>query len=500
MRKWLVFCVLFVILLPFSVNAQEPPASTPEVGGGETTETTGGETPAAGTPSVSVVDQVILNGMVHVNAAYSEGPGFVVIHVDNGEGSPGPVIGWRWLSPGMNWNIDVPVDAAQATPVMFAMLHSDNNVIGEYEFLVVPDADGPVAVDGSVVTPAFNAEIINSWDQFVAGDSVTIASVTTGASGWLVIHSDNGGAPGPVLGQTQVAAGTTANVAVTLAADGRTTRLWPMLHVDTGVAGTYEFGTVDGADVPVIINGAVATVDFTTAPNARVWDQVVINGDNVPAVDGALTVETPTVRAHSVLSQGPGFLVIHTDNAGAPGPVAGWTAVPDGLSTNVEVVLDQAVELTPVLWPMLHVDTGTVGTYEFLTVPDADGPVAVDGSVITFPISAAPAMEYATPQTAENNVLAFGSVVIDAPGWLVIHSSAEGAPGPVLTQVPLLRGLNSNVWVTLPDAAAAGAQVFPMLHYDTGAAGVYEFGMVDGADNPVFVNENVVVSPLAIAQ
>jgi hypothetical protein len=180
--------------------------------------------------------------------------------------------------------------------------------------------------------------------------------------------------------------------------------------------------------------------------------------------------------------------------------VAGWTAVPDGLSTNVEVVLDQEVALTPVLWPMLHVDTGTVGTYEFLTVPDADGPVAVDGSVVTFPISAAPAMEYATPQTAENNVLAFGSVVIDAPGWLVIHSSAEGAPGPVLTQVPLLRGLNSNVWVTLPDAAAAGAQVFPMLHYDTGAAGVYEFGMVDGADNPVFVNENVVVSPLAIGQ
>jgi nitrate reductase NapE component len=490
MRKWLICCVLLVIALPFSASAQDAPAETPEASSGEM---------MMGTPSVSVVDQVILNSTVRVNSAYSEGPGFVVIHVDNGEGNPGPVIGYRWLSPGMNWNIDIPIDAAQATPVMFAMLHVDTGVVGAYEFLVVPDTDGPVAVDGQVVTPAFGAEVINSWDQFVNGDTVTIASVTTGASGWLVIHSDNGGAPGPVLGQTQVAAGTTPDVAVTLAAEGRTTHLWPMLHVDTGVAGTYEFGSVDGADVPVIIDGKVATVSFSTAPNARVWDQIVIHGDNVPNMEG-MEAMTPTVVAQSVLSQGPGFLVIHTDNAGAPGPVAGWAAVPDGLSTNVEIALDQEVALTPVLWPMLHVDTGAVGTYEFLVVPDTDGPVAVDGSVITFPISAAPAMEYAPEQTAENNVLAFDSVVIDAPGWLVIHSSADGAPGPVLTQVPLLTGLNTNVWVTLPDLAAAGAQVFPMLHYDTGAPGAYEFGSVDGADLPVRVGEQVVVSPLAIAQ
>ena len=35
-----------------------------------------------------------------------------------------------------------------------------------------------------------------------------------------------------------------------------------------------------------------------------------------------------------------------------------------------------------------------------------------------------------------------------------------------------------------------------MLHYDTGEAGVYEFGEVEGADGPVVVQGDIVVGPL----
>src|SRR6185369_6884554 len=94
----------------------------------------------------------------------------------------------------------------------------------------------------------------------------------------------------------------------------------------------------------------------------------------------------------SVLSQGPGFLVIHQDNGGKAGGVAGYAAVSDGLNTDVTVTLDQG-DFTPVLWPMLHVDDNTVGTYEFGTVQGADAPVKdTSNNVITFAINAAPAL------------------------------------------------------------------------------------------------------------
>ena len=47
----------------------------------------------AGTPSVSVSDQIALNGRVMIDSVYSAGQGFVVIHIDN-NGQPGRVAGF----------------------------------------------------------------------------------------------------------------------------------------------------------------------------------------------------------------------------------------------------------------------------------------------------------------------------------------------------------------------------------------------------------------------
>ena len=76
------------------------------------------------TPSVTVSDQISLNGSVVIESAVSDGPGFIVIHADNGEGGPGPVIGHAPLNPGDNFNISVDITATQATPTLFAMLHA----------------------------------------------------------------------------------------------------------------------------------------------------------------------------------------------------------------------------------------------------------------------------------------------------------------------------------------------------------------------------------------
>src|SRR5690606_14939937 len=129
-------------------------------------------------PSVSVSDQVSLDGSILVTSAYSDGPGFIVIHMDNGEGAPGPVIGNAPLNPGQNFNIRVQIDATQATPTLFAMLHADTGEVGVYEFGTVEGADGPVRdAAGNVITPSFKVDLIQADDQLISDNSVTINSV-----------------------------------------------------------------------------------------------------------------------------------------------------------------------------------------------------------------------------------------------------------------------------------------------------------------------------------
>jgi hypothetical protein len=440
-------------------------------------------------PQITVSDQVILNGYARIESVYSEGPGFVVIHIDN-NGAPGPVAGFRSVGAGETRNLDVPVDAALATPVLYAMLHVDDSEVGTYEFGTVEGADAPVAVDGQIVAPAFGAAVISAFDQTV-DSTFTAANVVIETDGWLVIHADADGAPGPVIGQTLIEAGNSADVVVELDTEGITPVLWPMLHVDDGEIGVYEFGAVQGADGPVVLGGTVATVAVTNGPALRVAPQVVIAADGMMMDD-----MTPQVIVESVHLGGPGWVVIHTDNNGAPGPVAGFAAF-DGSARNLVVTLDQDVPLTPVLWPMLHVDDSEIGTYEFGTVEGADAPVANDEGVITFPIAAAPSIAY-TDQTGFTGTITIPEALIDAAGWLVIHADADGAPGPVIGQAPLAAGLNRDITVAV-DVAEAGEQVFPMLHYDTGTPGVYEFGSVEGADLPVSVGGRVIVGPISLS-
>lgn len=441
-------------------------------------------------PAVEVSDQPVLDGTVTVAKVVSEGPGFIVIHKDNGSGSFGPVIGYRWVNPGENFNITVNIDAAQATITLYAMLHVDSGEVGVYEFGTVEGADGPVVVDGAPLSPPFNVAVIHAHDQFIENNTFVADAVIMDGTGFLAIHSDNEGRPGPVIGYASVESGMGTNVAVELDPAGMTDVLWPMLHVDTGQAGVYEFGTVEGADGPVRVGDRVAVTPIWTVPHVRMSSQIVVYGD------GMEMEMAPTATAQSVLSEGQGFLVIHTDNNGAPGPVAGYAAVEAGFNANVVVELDPAV-LTPVLWPMLHVDTGEVGTYEFGTVEGADGPVRVNDQVLTFAIHAAPSITYEVSAGDTAGTIVVSAALIDAPGWLAIHTDNNGAPGPVAGAAPLLRGWNGPIVVTV-DESMMTATVFPMLHYDTGEAGVYEFGTVEGADGPVRVGGNVVVGPAEV--
>lgn len=115
---------------------------------------------------------------------------------------------------------------------------------------------------------------------------------------------------------------------------------------------------------PTAMTEPTATTPPAVSPTIRVDDQSVDGGQLVVA---------------EVVSAGPGWIVIHADGGGKPGAVLGHSPVMDGVNTNVTVSIDDS-EATPVLYAMLHVDAGTVGTYEF---PGSDGPATVNGQMVS---------------------------------------------------------------------------------------------------------------------
>lgn len=464
----LLFLSVFAIftLLAISVSAQDMPA-----------------------PQVSLKDQLVLGGFVTVDSIYSEGPGFVVIH----RASDGGVAGVSApLAAGWTNNLRINLDTTKAEAQMSAMLHVDDGVVGTYEFGTVEGADAPVKIGDNLVNPIFNAQVLDVTDQHVADGSITVKAVAVPVDSWVVIHSGETGAPGGVLGETLVKAGSSTDVKVALTGDA-TSAVWPMLHVDDGVMGTYEFGTVDGADAPVAMDGAVATFPIWTVNHIRVNDQIAVHGDGMEP-------GTPSITVKSALSDGPGIVVIHANDNGNAGAILGAAFVNDGLTENIKIDLDASAGLTPVVWPMLHIDAGTIGTYDGL---DVDTVAQADGQAVTFTTNAAPSITVEdTPVTDMGDmgkVINVKLAVIDAPGWLAIHSDVDGKPGPVIGTALLHPGLNWDLHVPV-DAAAAGTHVFPMLHYDTGEIGTYEFGTVEGADSPVFVGENVIFVPQNVTQ
>ncbi len=415
-------------------------------------------------PSVTVSDQVVVDGAVTVDSVVATEPGFIVIHAD-ADGAPGPVIGNRLLAVGENTGVIVDIDAAAATSILYAMLHVDTGEAGVYEFPEVEGADSPVLVDGAPVTPAFNVAVLNANDGFLEEDAYTTASVTLDSPGWLVVHAEQDGSFGPVIGQTLIEAGTTADVAVALDPDGITDTLYPMLHIDDSEMGTYEFGSVEGADAPIAINGAVAVTSVDTFPSIDAQPQVVVHGDGMDMMGATFT-------ADSVLAETDGWLVVHAGDAEGFGAVLGFTQVTAGLNTDVTVELEG--DITPILWPMLHVDDNEPGTYEFPEVEGADGPVTVGEDVVTFPVNAAPFISYDGVTISEDGTtLTVSQALIGDAGWLVIHAEQDGSFGPVIGQTLLTPGLNTDVQVTV-DTEGLTETVYPMLHVDDNELGLFQ--------------------------
>lgn len=110
-------------------------------------------------------------------------------------------------------------------------------------------------MDGVDVEPSVTVE-----DQDAAAGSVTVAEVVSAAAGWIVIHAEADGGPGPVIGWEQVDEGTNSAVMVEVDLTQATDVLYAMLHDDLGEVGVYEF---PGDDAPAMFDGEMVSPSFT---------------------------------------------------------------------------------------------------------------------------------------------------------------------------------------------------------------------------------------------
>jgi predicted lipoprotein with Yx(FWY)xxD motif len=206
-----------------------------------------------------------------------------------------------------------------------------------------------------------------------------------------------------------------------------------------GGSGATDTTSAPETTSPTTATSAPADTTTTAAPGPPTSPAEVIFEDQES--NGAEIVVA------SVTLPSPGFIAVHGNDGGAPGPVVGHSnLLPAGTSTDVTVTLDTPLESTDLLFPMAHIDVNENGEYEFFP-PDevidgpastAEGEVAVVGAEVTVSGSSAmsSAIEVASTDLGEKLVDGDGNTLYlfipDAQGDSTCYEDCE-ANWPPLT-------------------------------------------------------------------
>lgn len=234
---------------------------------------------------------------------------------------------------------------------------------------------------------------------------------------------------------------------------------------------------------------------------------------DIPSVEANTqgTINGNQVVMSEIISLDDGWIVIHRSNASNDGPqvpeIIGKAMAEKGLNTNVAIQLEEGVANDETLWAMLHEDTGNKGEYEFDGENGLDLPVTSNDNIVmnSFMISQTDPSITVADQVNQGNIF---TVSVDAAedGWIVIHGSNAINSGPQIPEIigkaPVGAGVNGNVDIVLNDGETveAGDDLFPMLHYDSGEIGAYEFDGENDLDQPVFFEGDVVLKSFTILE
>ncbi len=91
------------------------------------------------------------------------------------------------------------------------------------------------------------------------------------------------------------------------------------------------------------------------------------------------------IKLPSVHTKDKGYIAVHADAEGAPGPVIGVSELLEaGETEDVRIKLTDRLDDSASVWPMLHIEDNGNTTYDF---PNGDAPAKVDNQVVVVKIA-----------------------------------------------------------------------------------------------------------------
>jgi hypothetical protein len=218
-------------------------------------------------PDIFVVDQPVLEGIIHVERATSNGPGWIVVYQDE-EGDFGNIIGWSALTDGLNHQVAISVTESAVTPILHLMLHEDLEDVGEFGF---PRTDPWVRYQDRLPNPfsirSDAGNFLVTRDQRLSEENTfTIPMIVVDVDTWVVVKN-NDSEEGEILGMTWLPAGFHRDVSVAVEPESVSENLLVALHIDSGFKQEFEFP--DGVDFPLQRNRTAIQAPFAIIEGNR---------------------------------------------------------------------------------------------------------------------------------------------------------------------------------------------------------------------------------------
>lgn len=329
----------------------------------------GAQPPPTGPADLVFDDQLTEGAGVEIESVSLPADGFVALYADDA-GTAGELLGvGDLLSAGVIANVPVPFFVPiEGETTVHARVHIDMDRDGVLTY-EPPDAlvdqpatsanGEPADVVATVgLLPPLGPAVIEIGEQRTVGNRLLVGSVTLPAAGFVVIRADDGGAPGELLGTSDLLPeGTATDLEVAFdepASESET--YWVTAYIDRDTDGALVLGGDDPADRPALTgDGQEATAGA----------EVVV----VPRAPARVSAEDQEGDGTSVTVSGtlpaPGFLVLRADADGEPGEILDVSGLlPADTTSEVEFTFDPPLPDGTVLWARIQIDLDGNGEFD----------------------------------------------------------------------------------------------------------------------------------------
>jgi len=318
--------------------------------------------------------------------------------------------------------------------------------------------------------PATGPSEIVMLEQRAEGTALVVESVTLPDAGWVVLQADEGGAPGEVIGVSDLLTGGTTlavPVAFFLPLEDDSV-VHATLHVDMDRDGRFTYEPPDDfIDLPATQTDgspATATAFLELLP---------------PLSPGAVAIDEQRTDGSTLLVGGvslpaPGFVAVQRNEAGEPGTVLGASELlPAGDAADRLIELDTPLSSTGLVFVVAYVDRDEDGELSAVGEPGGDeiavsagGEPAVASAVITV-VPLGPAAVTFDDQEGDGTVITVASLTLPSAGWMVLLADDGGSPGERVGLSPRFpAGTSTDYQFVLDEPLAEDAVLWIQVRID----------------------------------